>query len=656
MTFPNVKRIDLFLFLTVFLALVFSSDTKAEENNVSSNIEIDNKWYNIEQEFVWQINGTYNGTLEIYYAFNEEESFDNVKWILYDILTIKNVSVPNDELKKGNFTFDFPSGSGFYKIESNFTVDNGTSEFESFNQFTGDGLKFDNEVPLIAFNSLILKLKNESDSSISWNGTGDIYDSTYWSKDGEIDSALLKNLTLDYRIIDKHSGIRASHIQYSEDNFASWVEYDILDVIELNFSTLYIRIAVIDNAGNYVQYREEPIDVENLPVEASLAVDDSINTIADIDDSNDNLIFIVVIIVSGAFAFYKYKQGKFLEKKDNTISSERSECPKCNVLVPKGSISCNFCGEVWGNNNEILTNPFSEVAIKKQKEIVPRVGEILIDSNTERWKIEVGARSCIGGRKNNEDSICWNTFLKITNGVPSSIKLGIVADGVGGHNKGEIASSMLISAFNQAISKSIDEQLNINTFTKEDHKNTLEKAYHTANNDIFEKAQEKNYSGMATTAVSVYIWEDANKNNGFLIGNVGDSRGYLINKKEIIQATKDDSEVQKLIDNGEITNEEAKNHPRKNVITQAIGNKKNIIPKIETYNLHNFDYEYILLCSDGISDKMNEKELHKIINQFSNPQDACDRIVKIINRTNSNHDNNSLILIKFPNLLSGDIE
>ena len=51
---------------------------------------------------------------------------------------------------------------------------------------------------------------------------------------------------------------------------------------------------------------------------------------------------------------------------------------------------------------------------------------------------------------------------------------------------------------------------------------------------------------------------------------------------------------------------------------------------------------------------MNEKELHKIVNQFSNPQDACNRIVKIINRTNSNHDNNSLILIKFPNLLLGD--
>ena len=655
MSFPKVKRVGTFLLLTVFLALAFSSDAKAEENIVSSNIEIENKWYNVEQEFVWELNGTYNGTLEIYYAFDKEESsVDNSKWILYNSFFI-NVSVPNDDLKNGSFTFDFPSGSGFYKIESNFTIDNGTPEFENFDQFTGDSLKFDNTAPVITFNSFILELKSEEDSSISWNGTGDIYDSTSWNKNGEIDSTVLKNLTLDYTITDEHSGIRASQILYSEDNFTTWNDYSKLDVIELNFSTLYIRIVVMDYAGNYVEYKEDSIDVDNLPVEAKdLPVDDSSKTIVDGDDSNNNLIFIVLIVIGGAFAFYKYEQGKILENENGVINSERSECPKCNVLVPKGSISCNFCGEVWGNNNAILTNPFSEETAKREKEIVPRIGEILIDIDTERWKIEVGARCCVGGRKNNEDSISWNTFLKITDNIPSSIKLGIVADGVGGHNKGEIASSMLISAFNQAVSESIDGQFNSNTFNEKEHKNILENAYHTANNHIFEKAQNKNYSGMATTAVSVYIWEDANKNNGFLIGNIGDSRGYLINKKEIKQVTKDDSEVQKLIDDGEITNEEAKNHPRKNVITQAIGNKKNIIPKVETYNLQNIDYDHILLCTDGVSDKMNEKELHKIVNQFSNPQDACNRIVKIINRTNSNHDNNSLILIKFPNLLLGD--
>ena len=160
--------------------------------------------------------------------------------------------------------------------------------------------------------------------------------------------------------------------------------------------------------------------------------------------------------------------------------------------------------------------------------------------------------------------------------------------------------------------------------------------------------------GIKTWQIQIKWNTDSNENNGFLIGNVGDSRGYLINKKKIEQVTKDDSEVQKLLDEGEISQEDAKNHPRKNVITQAIGNKEKITPRIEAYDLQKCEFDYVLLCSDGVSDKMNEKELHKIIIQFENPQDACDRIVKIINRTNTNHDNNSIILIKFPNLFIGD--
>ena len=648
LSFLDVKRVHTFLLLTVFLALVFGSDAEADENVVSSKMEIEDKWYNIEQEFVWEINGTYNGTLGIYYVF---EYVDNpaTEWILYENITIVNESAPNNNVTKGSFSFDFPEGSGFYKIESNFSVDNGASEFEEFDQFTGDVLKFDNTDPVITFNSFILELKNEEDSSISWDGTGNIYDSASWNKNGDIDSALLKNLTLDYTITDEHSGIRVSQIQYSEDNFTTWVDYGDSEVIKLDFSTLYIRIGVMDLAGNYVEYKEEPIDIENLPI------DSGSKAIIDEDEANNNLIFVILIVMGVAFAFYKHEQGKSV-KQGNVLSSERTECPNCSVLVPRGSTSCSFCGEVWGKNSStIFANPFSEAENEKQEDVVPRTGEILIGSDIDRWKIDVGARSCVGGRKNNEDSISWNTFLKITDDVPHSIKLGIVADGVGGHNKGELASSMLISTFNKVVSEDVNNPFHTEAFTTKEHKEILERAYHNANKAIFEKAQNEDYNGMATTAVSIYIWEDPKGDNGFLIGNVGDSRGYLISKKEIRQVTKDDSEVQKLIDEGKISEEEAKNHPNKNVITQAIGNKDKITPRIETYNLQKCEFDYVLLCSDGVSDKMNEKELHKIIIQFENPQDACDRIVKIINRTNSNHDNNSLILIKFPNLFKGEV-
>ena len=141
---------------------------------------------------------------------------------------------------------------------------------------------------------------------------------------------------------------------------------------------------------------------------------------------------------------------------------------------------------------------------------------------------------------------------------------------------------------------------------------------------------------------------------GFIIGNVGDSRGYLINRNGIKQVTKDDSEVQKLVDSGEITEREARTHSRKNVITQAIGNKKNITPRITTHHLEKMGYDTILICSDGVSDRLANAEIHKTVKKYDNPQDVCDRIVKVINRTNSNHDNISVICIKFPNLLVGN--
>ena len=81
-----------------------------------------------------------------------------------------------------------------------------------------------------------------------------------------------------------------------------------------------------------------------------------------------------------------------------------------------------------------------------------------------------------------------------------------------------------------------------------------------------------------------------------------------------------------------------------------MGNKKVLKPRIINYSLKDLEFDSILLCSDGVSDKLGDNEIHKIVNQFDNPQDACNRIIKVINRTNTSHDNITLILIKFPNL------
>jgi len=498
----------------------------------------------------------------------------------------------------------------------------------------------DNTTTLIDFSLLKFTLVSNS---------GDVSENRDWNGTEEIDYNLFSTLKVEIANISDEggSGISKIVVEYSNDN-GTWTKYDNMAGIELSSSSIQIRVTVTDNVGNTEEYVVgNSIEVINVPVQESPESESSLPMIA----------LLIVVVLAGSAGAYKYRQSQLSDSEDDIDEKKKEasaiKCPKCSVLVPAESESCAFCGSQWDKaGNILLSGPFIGTKERIVKEVVPRTGEILIGPDLERWKIDAGARSSIGGRGNNEDSISWNSFLRATNDTPHSIRLGIVADGVGGHNKGEIASSLVISAINEYVSKAVNNPFHTKIFTPQEHLDILEKAYHYGNEIVSGKAQESEYGGMATTAVTVYLWEDSGDNNGFLIGNIGDSRGYLINSERIEQVTKDDSEVQKLIDAGEITESEAKNHPRKNVITQAIGNKKTIKPRIETYRLKDSEFDCILLCSDGVSDKISDKEIHKIVNQFDNPQDACNRIVKIINRTNTNHDNISLIVIKFPNLLT----
>ncbi len=585
----------------------------------------DNDWYS-------DGNNTYvNGTFKIELRASDTSSgldrieyrYDGGEWLRYD-----QPLNPFKESDALNMSFSYRAIDKLGNVKEHqvtFFIDNTTTSIDfSVLEFT-----------------LVANSGNASENK-DWNGTE------------KIDYNSFSTLKIEIADISDEggSGISKIEIEYSNDN-ETWTTYDNATGIELSSASIQIRVTVTDNVGNTKEYVVgKTIEVINVPVKED-------------PESENNLTIIALLIVAalvGTGVAYKYRQKQILDLENGNIKTKPVEkgpppikCPKCSVLIPAESKSCAFCGTGWDDvGNAFLSNPFADSKKQITKEIIPRKGEILIGDNLDRWKIETGARSSVGGRENNEDSISWNTFLRTTSDIPHSIRLGIVADGVGGHNKGEIASSLVISAINKSVSKSVNDPFHTEVFTSQEHVKILENAYHHGNEEVFDKAQNDEYRGMATTAVSVYLWEDENENNGFLIGNVGDSRGYLINREEIKQVTKDDSEVQKLIDEGLITDKEAKNHPRKNVITQAIGNKKTIKPRIESYNLRDSEFDCILLCSDGVSDKITDKEIHKIVNQFDNPQDACNKIVKIINRTNTNHDNVSLILIKFTNLFAGD--
>ena len=449
------------------------------------------------------------------------------------------------------------------------------------------------------------------------------------------------------------SGIREISMEYSRDN-QTWTEYDNSTGIELSSSSIYVRVTVSDNVGNSEEYNAV-LEVINVPIEE--------------EPESRSIWFLLVILLvvaaAGSVGVYRYRQTLMTTEEGEEAPGLEQEaiepepasinCPNCNVLISTESKSCNFCGCSWDDlGNVVLGAPLATTEKQAGKEITPRTGEILIGDGLERWKMDVGAKTSVGGRKNNEDSISWNQLIRSANDMVQSVRLGIVADGVGGHNKGEIASSVAISALNYSIGKSVNDPFRTDILSPQEHMEILEKAYHDCNDAVYKLAQKREYSGMATTAVSVYLWEEEGGSAGFIIGNVGDSRGYLINRNEIKQVTKDDSEVQKLVDSGEITEREARTHSRKNVITQAIGNKKKITPRTTTHLLENLEYDTVLICSDGVSDRLSNAEIHKIVKKYDNPQDVCDRIAKVINRTNTNHDNISVICIKFPNLLVVD--
>jgi protein phosphatase len=209
---------------------------------------------------------------------------------------------------------------------------------------------------------------------------------------------------------------------------------------------------------------------------------------------------------------------------------------------------------------------------------------------TESLSFRAAGRSDVGlVRENNEDSgFVGKHFL-------------LVADGMGGHAAGELASSTTVAIIAQLDSNKeklddLDKKLTDipNVITKE-LKNAISK--------------DSSRAGMGTTLTTAVIQGDSLK-----ISHVGDSRAYLIRNKKIIRLTKDQTYIQSLIDNNEITESEAKTHPQRSLLLQAIDGITESIPVITTTEI--FENDKIVLCSDGLTNVVTDEEILEIVNQF----------------------------------------
>ena len=252
------------------------------------------------------------------------------------------------------------------------------------------------------------------------------------------------------------------------------------------------------------------------------------------------------------------------------------------------------------------------------------------DSSAEKAR-KIGMLTDVGQvRTVDEDSILAADLSFGVNSESSKFLLLAVADGMGGHAKGDEASKIALNAIARAV---IPDLLNNTPFTK-----ILEKGIQNANQDILDyTAKNPEASGMGTTSVCAVV-----KDNQIHLANVGDSRAYRVSDDEICRVTKDHSYVQALIDEGEITEEQAREHPRKNEITRAVG----IMPSIEvdTMKLTLDSDESLLLCCDGVIAHLSDDDIHKIIRGSSDPQTACQEIVDMANERGGS-DNISLIIL-----------
>jgi serine/threonine protein phosphatase PrpC len=204
-----------------------------------------------------------------------------------------------------------------------------------------------------------------------------------------------------------------------------------------------------------------------------------------------------------------------------------------------------------------------------------------------------------------------------------------VADGMGGHEAGEVASSVCV--------RTLETSTVIGTRTPSLTAADLEDLIHEA--DVRIRDEAGGHAG--TTLTGAVLVEDGGMPH-WLFFNVGDSRTYRLSNGTFGQVTVDHSEVQELVDRGQITEEEARTHPRRHVVTRALGTGDDTDADVWLMPVEEGDR--ILICSDGLSGELTDDAIHAILSSVGDPQEACDELIDAALRSGA-RDNVTVIVI-----------
>lgn len=227
-------------------------------------------------------------------------------------------------------------------------------------------------------------------------------------------------------------------------------------------------------------------------------------------------------------------------------------------------------------------------------------------------------------RNNNQDFV-----LCEENAVGCFPNLFIVADGMGGHNAGDMASRLCVAK--------VQEQIRITD--KKTPVGVFEEAVKTANDSIRQCASETpEFAGMGTTMVAATVLDDV-----AYVVNIGDSRLYRMSE-DLRQITVDHSLVEEMVQSGEIRKDEMRTHPNKNIITRALGTDETVRP--DCFEIRVRQGDVLLLCSDGLTNMLEDSEMEEILRENKNDLEQAGRT--LVERANEagGKDNISVILVR----------
>ncbi len=319
----------------------------------------------------------------------------------------------------------------------------------------------------------------------------------------------------------------------------------------------------------------------------------------------------------------------------------QTRCPYCQAINREGANFCTRCGQkLNGARLEIDETPTLPYAAPPQES--PSLDTQPTVSAPPSLALHVGQRTDTGRvRQSNEDSLLVLdlTWSNVSIGRPAG--LFVVADGMGGHEGGEIASGMLVKAIARLAMVEWLPRLVGEGAESNDHGEWLSGAIQGGNERIYEWARRADIE-MGTTVVAALI----TGNRGH-IAHVGDSRAYRINAHGVERLTVDHSLVESLVVANQLSREQAREHPQVNVIYRTIGDQHQVAVDINPVRLDPGDS--LLLCSDGLTGALTDETIFQMVSGATHPQAACDALIEAANQSGGD-DNITVIIITLQSL------